>query len=63
MILSREDHLKTVEESLDSHQKQNKQALLLRQKDETQSSYLTCSSLCPGNLSLLPKLFPLYHTL
>lgn len=61
MILSREDHLKTVEET--THQKQNKQALLLRQKDETQSSYLTCSSLCPGNLSLLPKLFPLYHTL
>lgn len=34
MILSREDHLKTVKET--THQKQNKQALLLRQKDETQ---------------------------
>lgn len=34
MILSGEDHLKTVEET--THQKQNKQALLLRQKDEIQ---------------------------
>jgi len=34
-----------------------------RQKGETQSSYLTCPNLCPGNLSLLSKLFPLHHTL
>lgn len=45
------------------HPPKTKQALLLRQKGETQSSYLTCPNLCPGNLSLLSKLFPLHHTL